>query len=251
LELSWSTFILEIINFLVLVWILKRFFYRPVMRIIEKRRKSIDEKISAAEKTNQEAKSLQQQYEGRLTEWEREKQKSRESLQQELQAERKKLLDQLARELDAEKEKAQIVEERRKQEQLQHYQETAFSQGARFAAKLLKDLASPELEARLITLLISRLSNLPEMKVAALSKACKAPLDKILVSSAFDINDTQKEELNKVLQKICENTIPLEFSNDSELLAGVRISMGSWILRINLQDELSGFAALSQHETDI
>ena len=46
MELSWSTFILEAINFLVLVWILKRFLYKPVLDVIERRKAGI-EKIQA------------------------------------------------------------------------------------------------------------------------------------------------------------------------------------------------------------
>ncbi len=38
MELNWSTLLLEIVNFLVLVWILKRFLYRPVLQVIEERR---------------------------------------------------------------------------------------------------------------------------------------------------------------------------------------------------------------------
>ena len=41
MELSGSTFVLEIINFLILVWILKRFLYKPVLGVIAKRRKSM------------------------------------------------------------------------------------------------------------------------------------------------------------------------------------------------------------------
>jgi F-type H+-transporting ATPase subunit b len=33
-ELNWTTFVLEILNFLVLVWLLKHFFYQPVKGVI-------------------------------------------------------------------------------------------------------------------------------------------------------------------------------------------------------------------------
>ena len=38
MTLSWPTFILEIVNFLVLVWILKRFLYQPILQAIEERK---------------------------------------------------------------------------------------------------------------------------------------------------------------------------------------------------------------------
>ena len=251
MELSWSTFLLEIINFLILVWIMKRFFYRPVLEIVEKRRNSIEQMVDAAKKMNEDAEALQQQYEGRLAEWEREKQKSRENLQQEVHEERKKLFEQLASELSAEREKAKVIEQRHQTEQQQHYQEMAFAQGARFAAKLLQDVATPELELRLIGLLITQLSQLPEDQAAALRKACQLPLDKIQINSAFEVSEKQQQKLNQALRKFCDLAIPIEYEQNDRLLAGVRVTLGSWILRINLQDELSGFAALSHYETDI
>ena len=42
MEVDWTTFALEIINFLILVWILKRFFYHPVLDIIARRRICIE-----------------------------------------------------------------------------------------------------------------------------------------------------------------------------------------------------------------
>ena len=37
MQIDWTTLVLEIINFLVLVWILKRFLYKPVMEAIAAR----------------------------------------------------------------------------------------------------------------------------------------------------------------------------------------------------------------------
>jgi len=48
LELSWSTFLLEIINFLVLVWILKHFLYKPVLDVIARRRSGIEKTLADA-----------------------------------------------------------------------------------------------------------------------------------------------------------------------------------------------------------
>ena len=48
MELNWSTFILEIINFLVLIWILKRFLYKPVLDVIARRRAGIEKTLSDA-----------------------------------------------------------------------------------------------------------------------------------------------------------------------------------------------------------
>ena len=48
MEMDWSTFILEIINFLILVWILKRFLYRPILEVIARRREGVEKTLSEA-----------------------------------------------------------------------------------------------------------------------------------------------------------------------------------------------------------
>ena len=58
MELNWSTFLLEIINFLVLVWILKRFLYQPVLDVIARRRKAIEAQLAEALRLQDEAESL-------------------------------------------------------------------------------------------------------------------------------------------------------------------------------------------------
>ena len=57
LELNWSTLLLEIINFLILVWILKHFFYKPVLAVIARRR-SIEESLNDANTLHEDAEAL-------------------------------------------------------------------------------------------------------------------------------------------------------------------------------------------------
>ena len=246
MELNWSTFLLEILNFLVLVWILTRFLYRPVMNMIEKRHKDIQQTMDNAKQLHADAEKLQKQYEGRLDDWETEKLQARETLQHEIQAEREKRLAQLNEELAAEREKALVIEQRRQAEVQQQYLDNAVKQGMRFATKLLDAVAMPELENKLLELLIQQLSTLPEDTVEDLRKACNAPPDFIEVVSAFALSSEQKQKTESALKQFCDPSITIKFNQDNTLIAGLRINLGSWVLRMNLQDELSGFAELSQ-----
>ena len=73
MELSWPTFILEIVHFLVLVWILKRFLYKPILQAIGQRKALIEKNLADAEARQSEAEALEQQFQKRLTDWENEK----------------------------------------------------------------------------------------------------------------------------------------------------------------------------------
>ena len=66
MELNWGTFVLEILNFLVLVWLLKRFFYQPVKAMVVRRQQGIVQQLQEAGERQQQAEALQAQYESRL-----------------------------------------------------------------------------------------------------------------------------------------------------------------------------------------
>jgi len=90
--LSWPTFILEIVNFLVLVWILKRFLYRPILQAIEERKARIEKTLADAKARQNEGEALEQQFQKRLADWEDEKQRLRAEVTQEIAGRRTQLL---------------------------------------------------------------------------------------------------------------------------------------------------------------
>ena len=111
MALNWSTFAFEIVNFLILIWILQRFLYRPVLAVIAKRRSAIEKTLAEAQTLRLEAEALESQYRNRLAGWEQEKQSAREALGRDLQAERRHQLQTLHDTLAQERDKAQAVEQ--------------------------------------------------------------------------------------------------------------------------------------------
>lgn len=242
MELNWSTFVLEIINFLVLIWILKRFLYQPILGVIEKRRSAIEARLSESNRLRDEAQSLKSQYEGRLADWEQERRQARDALSQETEAERKRQLAALRDTLEHEREKARVAHERQHTEQQRAAEYRAMLQGAAFAGRLLQQASGPELEERLLRLLLQELAQLSTAQLDGLRRQWGTAPDSIEVSSAFVLADEQRASLETALQQINGQPIPVRYSQDSELLAGLRIVIGAWVLAANLRDELSGFA---------
>lgn len=245
MELSWSTFILEIINFLVLLWILKRFLYQPVLDVIARRRKAIEAELEKAETMQQEAESLKAQYDGRVAEWETERRKSREQLSAELDQVRAQRLAELQTSLEEAREKARAADRRAQADHERAVEQQALRQAAAFSGRLLGQAAGPELEARLLELLIEELQTLsPEQRARLHEQWGEAPAS-IEVSSAFDIDGAQRDRLQAALQELAGPGIPVDFRQDPELMAGLRIVIGAWVLAANVRDELQGFAEIA------
>ncbi len=248
MELNWSTFVLEIINFLVLVWILKRFLYKPVLDVINRRRAGIEKSLADAEALHADAARLQEQYEGRLADWDQERQQARKTLLGELDAERSRKMTELQDSLQQERETARVADAHHQANAMRKIEETALLQGARFATGLLEQASGPHTEARLVELVITELTQLPAERIAALRDSYGKTPEAIVVESAFELPDDQCQRLKQVLATVSSPNIPLRFEQNSELLAGVRINIGAWVLGVNLEDELRGFAELTYEE---
>jgi len=237
-ELNWTTVVLEILNFLVLVWILKRFLYRPVLQMVERRRAGIEATLNEAREREQAAEKLRAQFENRLTDWQQDKLAARAELQREMQQQRTHAMEELQQTLDAEREKVQVLEKRQAHELEEQREREALEIGARFAARLLHALSGPELEARIVELVCTQLARLPEAQQAALRRVNTTNID---VQSAFTLNETQRAAITQALNAVTGQRTTLAFSEQPELLAGLRLSVGDWTLGANLRDELKGF----------
>ena len=238
MEFNLSTFILEVFNFLILIWILQRLFYKPLLDTIAKRKQHIEQSLAKAHETEQVAQQQRELYENRQKLWEQEKQQAIKTFQQQLDAERSNQLEKLQRELAQERQKHKVSLERQQQE-FQHYvQQQALKNSAKFASILLQHTTSIELEQRLIGLLLEQLVSLPD------SLMLQQPIT-VQITSVYPLNDILKQQLEARFQQLINQPINLQYQQDADLIAGVRIDIGAWVLQANLQHELSAFAELS------
>ncbi len=255
MELSWTTFFLEAVNFLVLVWLLKRLFYAPVKRAIAQRRAAVEKTLKDAEATKQQAEELKAKYDGRLREWEQEKNHQKEALRGELNEERDKQMKLIAGAVAAQRERMEAQEEAKNAERLANDEKRAMSQALEFVSRLLRDLASPELEAKISDLLAQQISAMPASDISQANDISKLGSGnghrEVEVRSAFTMNKAQRDSLMSALKQKLGSEISINFRVDPKLLAGLEVAMGSYVWRANLRDELEYFAGMrkTDHES--
>lgn len=247
MNFDWTTFTLEIINFLVLVWILKRFLYQPILDIVARRRADIEKTLVDAKQIKAEADTLKQQNEKFLADWQKEKEAAHAHLMAELASTKEKKLAELNARIKEEAERRKVLEERSKREFERNMEEKGIAQGAKFSTKLLCRLASPQLEASLYTLLREDLQNMDDEKRHVIAEAAAAPELQIKIQSAFPLDESQRTELTHFLSDITGRILPMEFHVNPDLIAGFQIMIGPWILHANLRDELRFFSGFLHH----
>ena len=242
MQFNWTTFALEIINFLVLIWILQRFLYKPVLNAIAQRKAAIDKTLDDARAVQAEAAVLRQRYEHRLDDWKLEQKNARAQFLEEIAAERKQSLAALQTSLAQEQERNRVLQQRRDVEVRRVAEDTARVRGGQFVARLLSRVAGPELEHAILTALLEDLPDLPEVDMRALRAAGTEPGVRIEVSSTFPIAQANRDVLTQALGRMMGHPVTCEFTEEPNLLSGLHIRLGSWTLHANLRDELAFFA---------
>lgn len=240
---NWTTFILEIINFLILIWILKRLLYKPIKKIILARKEEIQKTLDEANHTKQEAEDLQKKYAASSKEWEKEKEEKLTQLQSEMQAEKKRQEALLVAALKTEKEKSQAQEEQRIANLIVKKEKEVIINTVKFSAKFLKQFADATLENKILDLFVNTFSELPQEKIVALKNEIDHHNTVVQVKSAFPLNDEQKNKIKLIFEKtFANNNLTYNFVIDTELLAGLLVSIGSTVFDANLKNELQLFA---------
>lgn len=247
MEIDWTTFVLEIVNFLALVWILKRFLYRPVLEVLARRRAGVEQTLEDARQSESRAAELKAQFENRLADWEREKAALRAGLEAELVAERTRQQQALTQALTVERERQGALEAHRQGERQRELEAQAITQAGRFATRFLSRLAGPALEARLVEVFIEDLAQLSEDQVAGLRIAAQTPAIRVQITSAFALEEDQRRRIAAAIAVRLGRPLDLVCGEDGRLLAGLRVAVGPWQLDLSLAGELAAFAAAANH----
>jgi F-type H+-transporting ATPase subunit b len=241
MEISWSTFLVEIVNFVVLVWLLTRFLYRPVMRAIAFRQTALAQEMQRAEQLKKEADESSKRYEARLSDWEREKAALREQFERSLLEERARRETELGVVLQRERERAEASQRVRDRESEERLERQAAAFAASFAARLLARVASPSLETSLVAAIIDDIGSLSAERRALLARAFDAHKE-VTVVTRYPIGDAQRGAVQGALAVFLGAAPSISFTQDETLLAGVRIDLGTVTLEGSLAGELRWFA---------
>ena len=90
--IDWFTVIAQIINFLILMWLLKRFLYKPILQAVDARDKKIKAQLQEAEQKMQQATTERKTYEQKNAEFDQQRQAMLKTATDEVMGKRKALL---------------------------------------------------------------------------------------------------------------------------------------------------------------
>jgi F-type H+-transporting ATPase subunit b len=236
---DWFTVGAQVLNFLILVWLMKRFLYKPILDAIETREKRIAKSLADAALKESAAKKERDEFQAKNDDFDSQRKDLLNNAQDEIQAERQRLLDQAKQAADALRLKRQnaLASELKnlRQDIARRSREEVFA----IAGKVLTDLAGTTLEARMVEVFTRRLRALDEKDKAALAKAMTTPGATVSVRSAFALTPEQREGLQGALHDTLAKDITLQFDTTPELVSGIEVTANGWKLPWNIADFLA------------
>jgi F-type H+-transporting ATPase subunit b len=241
MEINWFTVIAQIINFFILIWLLKRFLYKPILKAIDERESNIAAQLKDAEVKKAEAKKDQEDFQQKNVTFDLEKKERTDKMVLETKEERQKLLDQARKDAEA---LAKHLEKSAKEQQLnQHLELNKKIREEVFAVsrKALSDLASVDFEEQLTQVFIKRLKALKEKELKQLKAAFKGSADAMFVRSALKLPKKQQNELKKAIDTILDADTALKFEKSPALIGGIELSTQEYKLAWSISEYLSAF----------
>lgn len=249
MQFDFTSFVLEILNFLVLVWILKRLLYRPVLNMLDTRRQKIADESVQAELLRNEAEALRRQYETHLLEWEKERETYLQKLDEELTLTRTAALENLKQFLADEEARLRAHNQSLAASQELVMRRKAADAAYAQAAAILLRLASPQLTHTIVTTFLEDLASLPETDLSLLRQAANLPIGtEVELISAHILDETDQAALSAGLSNAAGHGLPFCFKQDTNLIAGLRVLVGECQLHANLADELGFFKPTIKHD---
>jgi F-type H+-transporting ATPase subunit b len=222
--IDWFTVIAQVINFLILVWLLKRFLYKPILLAIATREHRIAAELAQANATKLAAQQQRDEYAQKNEVFDQARAEMMNKAMDEAKVERQRFID-TAR-VESATLRSQWQEALRNEHQNLNAEITRRTQDEVFAIarKVLGDLAGETLESRMVALFVQRLQQLSEEQRAPLLSAFKATSSAALVRTAYTLPTERHAEIEVAVQAAFGLTQQLQFEVAPNLVSGIELS---------------------------
>jgi F-type H+-transporting ATPase subunit b len=236
--IDWFTVGAQALNFLILVWLMKRFLYKPILNAIEEREKLVAAELADAARKKAEAQTEGDEFKRKNEDFDRQRSALLTKAVEEANAERQKLLDaagKAAEELSQKRQENMRNEEQNLRQALNHKAE---GEVFAIARKTLSDLAGTSLEERLSVVFIRRLREMDVQAKGIFEGALKKAGGPAVLRSAFDLPGEQRAAVQKALNETFSCSIPLKFETAPDLVSGLEVVLNGQKIAWNIADYL-------------
>jgi F-type H+-transporting ATPase subunit b len=256
MQIDWFTLIAQIVNFLILIALLRHFLYGRIVNAIDEREEKIASRWEQADKEKDKAEHQAQSHRQKSDELERQKDEILSKARQEAEDEKKEMIRNARDQVKELEKKWREGIEQQKQAFFHQLQSKLCEQVTAITRRFLKGMADVELEAHILQNFIKRAEDSDEKK-SQLREFVNQYGDDLKVLTSFEIGQKDREKLKGVLHQVRGKKLNVSFERSSDLICGLSLqsngrkidfSAASYVNE--LQNRFSGLFAESSQESD-
>ena len=237
--IDWFTVGAQALNFIILVWLLKRFLYKPILNAVDAREQRIAAELADADAKKAEAQKERDEFQHKNEEFDQQRAALLSKATDEARAERQQLLDEARKAADALSAKRQEALRNDANNLNQAIRRRTQQEVFAITRKALTDLATTSLEERMSEVFTRRLRTMDGKAKEGLGEALKTTSEPALVRSAFELPAAQRAAIQNALNETFSAEVHVRFETAPDLVSGVELTTNGQKIAWSIADYLA------------
>lgn len=246
--INWVVFFAQIVNLFVLVWLLKKFLYHPIINAVEKRQAEIISRVTKANEEYTLAESERKKLTQKINEFEKTKKKRFDQVSEEIETYKEAQMN--AVKLQAQKERQKHQNELNRQVEMLHTQirDLLADNFVALSQKIMGELSGQTPFEQSLILFQKNILNLSKNEIKKIKDAYKKQ-SIVSINSSETLSEKTKENLGRFLSKTFdwETPVKMKFEEDKSLMLGLEMSIGDIIVQWHLKTFLDDYQEKLNH----
>lgn len=222
--IDWFTVAAQALNFLILVWLLKRFLYKPILHAIDAREKRIAQALADADAKKAEARQERDEFQHKNEEFDRQRAALLRQATDEAKAQRASLLDSARQESDDLRTKRREALRSEQQGLSKALSRRAREEVFAIARRALTDLAGTTLEGRMTDVFLRRLRELDDGERTALKAAFGKTSGPLIVRTAFVLPPENCGAIETAVREMLGTEKAVQFVTAPDQVSGIELA---------------------------
>jgi F-type H+-transporting ATPase subunit b len=238
MHIDWFVFCAQIFNFLLLMYLLKRFLYGRIIKAMDDREAKIAARFAEADELKTKANEAAELYEKRNQLLNESKERMLNEATVAADAKRKELMEKVRVEVEQVKARWQDMLIREQDAFFSDLRQRAAKQLYATARKALADLADADLEERIVAEFIRRVRELDEEKSLQMRKAISVGGNRVTIQSAFGIPILKRMQIEETLKKQITNGFTINYMQEPDIVSGIEMRVNGHKIAWSLNEYL-------------
>ncbi|MFO7965830.1 MAG: F0F1 ATP synthase subunit delta [Desulfobacterales bacterium] len=233
---DWFTVLAQVLNFLILVALLKHFLYDRIIRAMNEREQRIKDRLKAADEQKEESRQEAESFRRRQEEIEQQRAGILKRAEEDAARRKEELLHAAKRDRDARQNAWRRSIERDKKAFMNDLRRVSVRQVLALSERLMRELAQEDLERRMVNIFVQKIKELAIEEKNRLRKSGNNGAGPAVVYSAFDVSGDEKKKITDALHEEIAPDLPVDYRRDPELIAGIRLHIDNKRISWNMED---------------